>query len=286
MERLSSSKPLSKSRYLIPDNLEITTQLVPENICDAHNHDFYEIFYLLNGNMKHSMNGQETQILSIGDCIILTPNDTHCFETINGSIHRDLLISRSLFENVVSITLNGNKDVTEILRSIPPMTTFSIPELVELENIAHNFTHNDNSDIKRGYGITLLINILLKFLQPVQTSNDSAPLLLSERVLDCLNKNKHIQGGIPSLAKELNYSQTYICQAFKKQTGTTLSQHIKNLRLNYISYYLKTTNYSLYQIANLVGLESLPYLNRIFKEKYNISPIKYRKQFNITDEDI
>lgn len=285
MEQLSSLKPLRKSRYLIPDNLEVTTQLISDNICDAHNHDFYEIFYILNGNMKHSMNGQETQILSIGDCIILTPNDTHSFSTINDSIHRDLLISRSLFENIISVTLNGQKNISEVLCSIPPVVTFSISELIELENIAHNFTRNDDSDIKRGYGISLFVNIFLKFLQPIQNSNNST-LSLSERILDCLNKNNHIQGGISSLAKELNYSQTYICQAFKKQTGTTLSQHIKNLRLNYISYYLKTTNYPLEKIANLVGIESLPYLNKIFKEKYNMPPIKYRKQFKIISDSV
>ena len=279
MEKLLLN-PMRKSNDLIPNNLEITMQLVSANVCEAHNHDFYEIFYLLNGTMNHSLNKQYPKLLSIGDCIILTPNDTHYFSSVSGSIHRDLLISRSLFENVMSITLNGKKGVNEVLRSIPPSITFSIPELVELENIAHNFTHNDNSDIKRGYGITLLINILLKFLRPIQNSNNSAPLSLAERVLDCLNKNNHIQGGIPSIAKELNYSQTYVCQAFKKQTGTTLSQHIKNVRLNYISYYLKTTNYPLYKIADLVGIASLPYLNKIFKEKYKISPIKYRKQFS------
>lgn len=285
MKQLSSSKPLRTSYYLIPDNLEVTTQLISADVCDAHDHDFYEIFYVLNGNMKHSMNGQETQILSIGDCIILTPNDTHCFSTLNDSIHRDLLISRSLFENVVSITLNGKKNISEILSSIPPIATFSISELIELENIAHNFTRNDDSDIKRGYGISLFVNIFLKFLQPIQKSNNSA-ISLSERILDCLNKNNHIQGGISSLAKELNYSQTYICQAFKKQTGTTLSQHIKNLRLNYISYYLKTTNYPLEKIANLVGIESLPYLNKIFKEKFNMPPIKYRKQFKTISDNV
>ncbi len=125
----------------------------------------------------------------------------------------------------------------------------------------------------------LLLNILLKFFKNNE-STESVPQSLSEQILYCLNKNTHIQGGIPSLSKQLKYSSSYLCHVFKQQTGTPLSQHIKHLRLQYIAYYLKTTNYSLQKIADLVGIESLPYLNKIFKEKYNVPPIKYRKQFN------
>ena len=283
MNKLSSFKPLRTSYYLIPDRLGITTQRISANFCDAHDHDFYEIFFILNGNMEHSMNGQETKILSIGDCVILTPNDTHCFKTINDSVHRDLLISRSLFESVVSIMLDSKKNIAELLRSFPTFTTFTISELIDLESIAHNFTVNDDFDVKRGYGISLLLNILLKFFNP--SSNKQISPSLSERILDCLNKNNHIQGGIPSIAKELNYSKTYICQVFKNQTGIPLSQHIKSLRINSIAYYLKTTNYSTAKIAELVGIDSLPYLNKIFKEKYKLPPSKYRKQFKIISED-
>jgi AraC-like DNA-binding protein len=55
---------------------------------------------------------------------------------------------------------------------------------------------------------------------------------------------------------------------------------MKDVRLSHVAYYLENTNYSLQQICNLVGLDNLSYLNKIFKQKYGITPIKYRKLNN------
>lgn len=278
MKKSSVLKPAYKPLYLIPDKLEIATQIISNASCRPHNHDFYEFFYIINGNMEHSLNG-DVRNLSRGDCILLSPNDTHAFSTHDDSMHRDLLVSCSLFESTLSLVTQGNESPLEWLESLTFPIHFSSDEIIELENIAQKFTKENDADKKRCQGIVLLLNILLKFFKNNE-STESVPQSLSEQILDCLNKNTHIQGGIPSLSKQLKYSSSYLCHVFKQQTGTPLSQHIKYLRLQYIAYYLKTTNYSLQKIADLVGIESLPYLNKIFKEKYNVPPIKYRKQFN------
>ena len=277
-------KPTYKPLYLIPDKLEIVTQVISNANCKPHNHDFYEIFYVVNGNMEHSLNGDE-RTLSTGDCIVLSPSDTHMFKTLGESMHRDLLVSCSLFESTLSLVTQTKENVSEFFEDISLPLHFSPAEIVELENIAQKFTRENDADKKRCTGIIFLLNILLKLFKNNEHT-DSVPHSLSEQILDCLNKNIHIQGGIPSLSKYLKYSSSYLCHIFKKETGIPLSQHIKHVRLTYISYYLKTTNYSLRKIADLVGIESLPYLNKIFREKYNVSPIKCRKQYHpqIPDE--
>ena len=284
MKKFSSLKPTYKPLYLIPDKLEIVTQVISNASCKPHNHDFYEIFYVLNGNMQHSLNGDE-HLLSNGDCIILSPSDTHTFKTLGDSTHRDLLISCSLFESTLSLVTQTNENSLALLDDVTLPIHFTPAEIVELENIAQKFTRENDADKKRLTGIIFLLNILLKLFKNNEYT-DSVPRSLSEQILDCLNKNTHIQGGIPSLSKYLKYSSSYLCHTFKKETGVPLSQHIKHLRLTYIAYYLKTTNYSLRKISDLVGIESLPYLNKIFKEKYNTPPIKYRKQYHpqIPDE--
>ena len=278
MKKFSSLKPTYKPLYLIPDKLEIVTQVISNANCKPHNHDFYEIFYIVNGSMKHSLNSDES-MLSIGDCIILSPSDTHAFSTIGESMHRDLLISCSLFESTLALVTQTKDSPENFIDKLSLPVHFSPSEIVELEDIAQKFTRENDADKKRLTGIIILLNILLKLFKNNEYT-DSVPHSLSEQILDCLNKNTHIQGGIPSLSKYLKYSSSYLCHTFKKETGIPLSQHIKHLRLTYISYYLKTTNYSLGKIADIVGIESLPYLNKIFKEKYGMPPIKFRKQYH------
>jgi YesN/AraC family two-component response regulator len=79
------------------------------------------------------------------------------------------------------------------------------------------------------------------------------------------------------MVKRFGYSPIYISRLFKKYVGVTLSDYLKEIRLSHTAYYLENTNYSLQQICNLVGLDNLSYLNKIFKEKYGTTPIKYRK---------
>lgn len=276
MKNSSIIKPFYRPLSLIPDKLEITTQIISSSTCRPHIHAFYEIFYVISGNMKHSLNGEEI-MLSTGDCVLLSPDDVHEFSPIGDSIHRDLLVSRSLFNCALSLAIQSGDKPENILGGAIQPVHFSSAEIIELESIAQKFTRENDTTKKRCIGVILLLNILLKYFRSNEYT-DTVPRSLSEKIQDHLNKSDNIQGGIPSLSKQLKYSASYLCHTFKKETGTPLSHYIRNLRLNYIEYYIKTSNYSLQKIADLVGIESLPYLNKIFKEKYGIPPIKYRKQ--------
>ena len=86
----------SLSNNIFPDvNKEDTiVQLTDRGDRYYHTHDFYEIFYITNGNIKHSLNS-ETDELSMGDVVFLRPGDIHCFlrEPDNACTHRDLALT-------------------------------------------------------------------------------------------------------------------------------------------------------------------------------------------------
>lgn len=71
-----------------------------------HSHNFYELFYITNGTIKHSLNN-EIDELSTGDVIFLRPGDIHCFlrEPDNACAHRDLAITVPLCQTIIKRTL-------------------------------------------------------------------------------------------------------------------------------------------------------------------------------------
>jgi two-component system response regulator YesN len=89
---------------------------------------------------------------------------------------------------------------------------------------------------------------------------------------------------VSDIIERTGYNPSYISRLFKKYTGDNLSEYLKNLRLKHVAYYLKTTDLSLREIADIVGIESLSYLNSIFKKKYLVPPIQYRKENRHTDD--
>lgn len=261
-------------RNLIPQNVGITTHTINNGYNKNHKHLHYEFLYVIGGSLSHVLNG-EKQILSIGDCCLLTKEDTHELKGINHSVHRDVLISCELFDSICSL-ISGNNAFPIKVGFSHKILHLSISELSEFEILANNFTNTIDITQKRGLGIELIVKIINKF---IDSRHDYIPEHSSivNKILTLLNKPDALIGGIPSIVEQLQYSKSYVCFIFKKEMGVTLSQYIKTVRLKYIEYYLITTDYSLQQIAELVGIESLSYLNRLFKSKHSVSPIKFRK---------
>ena len=249
----------------------------------VHNHDFYEILYILSGDFKHVVNKRE-YFISKGDCAIITPNDWHCYEHVETSgkgLNRDILIKKELFEQICQLVPSTMNQILAAAGS--SMIKFTSQEIIEIESCWKNFSKIEDIHSKQCFGISTILTIFSKiFSRQNQIPNESKnnyPALV-QNILEKLNRSCFLQEGIPAIVKDTEYSQAYICRMFKTHTGITLTEYLKNLRIKNIAYYLETTKFSLSEIGYLVGIESLSYLNKIFKKTYGITPIQYRKSHN------
>ena len=94
-------KQESKEFTFLTNNVEFATHLTHDLDTFIHSHSFYEIFYITEGTIRHVQNGQHS-LLQIGDMLLLRPNDIHTFERIGECTHRDITISKQLFEKVAN----------------------------------------------------------------------------------------------------------------------------------------------------------------------------------------
>ena len=77
-------------------------------------------------------------------------------------------------------------------------------------------------------------------------------------------------------------TRTQVCPfrilwSIKEAFGVTLLEYVNGLKLNHATYLLKTTHYTLAEICEQIGIESMPYFIKIFTQKYGMTPAKYRK---------
>ena len=274
---MDTLKTFDQQTNSILDESGFSMQLWQGNFTSSQDHgEYYEIIYILDGEVEYVSKTDKTN-LSIGKLRLISPIDKYSISGSSSSLLRLVTISRPIFEDYIAL----------ITRSEEPYFSFplqkksvdlSVSELMELEAVALRYSSVSDLARKRGFGAEMLSKILNRFFNEIETSHPSdSPLM--QRILDLLNTPAGIRGGIPYICKTLQYSESYVSHRFKFHWGVTFSQYIKDTRLKYIEYYLKTTNYSLKNIADLVGIESLSYLNRIFKEKYNVTPLKYRKLY-------
>jgi AraC family transcriptional activator of pobA len=82
------------------------------------------------------------------------------------------------------------------------------------------------------------------------------------------------------LARQLNLSPNYLSDALRSLTGQGAQQHIHDKLVGKAKEYLTASNLSVSEIAYNLGFERPQSFNKLFKNKTEMSPLKFRQSFN------
>ncbi len=84
---------------------------------------------------------------------------------------------------------------------------------------------------------------------------------------------------LSSLAKEVNLSVRQLQRLIKNHYGTTFKKMQTDCKLQLACRLLKETEETVSFIAEAAGFSSADYFSYCFKQKYGITPLKYRKSY-------
>lgn len=265
--------------YMTSDALTLGTKITSSNDNSYHSHEYYEIFYIIDGQIEHEVNGV-TDVLKTGDIVFLRPHDVHTFKRKSSDfcIHRDVITQQAHYEktcNFISPTL-FNYIKTSLL---PPKATFPLDELTIIEKKFSEFINTPLSETaqKSSRANLLLIDLFgtLIFSQQM-LPQQTYPTWFNE-LLSRFNMVSYMKDGLDEIIKPFNYNESYICRVFKKYMGVTMSQYLCQVRLQHSTYLLKNTDKTIIQIANDIGFYSVSFFNSQFKKHFKLTPSAYRK---------
>ena len=78
-------------------------------------------------------------------------------------------------------------------------------------------------------------------------------------------------------AYKLNVTPNYLSNRFSRDMQQSFSLYLNNLRMEKAKELLGNLSLKVYEIADQVGFSDVAYFNRVFKDKYNITPKQYRQ---------
>ncbi len=81
---------------------------------------------------------------------------------------------------------------------------------------------------------------------------------------------------IADFAQSRHMSVSWFMRSFKQVTGVSPMQYILSLRIENAQILLETTDYSVNEIASIVGYDNQLYFSRIFKKQKGLPPTEYR----------
>lgn len=120
-----------------------------------------------------------------------------------------------------------------------------------------------------------------QFITRKQTNHDLLIKFndLLDDYFDCQNET---QNGLPTvgyLANKLNISPNYLSDMLRHLTGQNAQQHIHNKLIERAKEVLSTTSLSVTEISYRLGFEHPQSFSKLFKNKTNVSPLKFRSSF-------
>lgn len=82
---------------------------------------------------------------------------------------------------------------------------------------------------------------------------------------------------LTSMAKDFNFNPTYFSLRFKTLANDSFSNKLREIKLEKAKWLLITTYLSVQNISEIIEFKEKSYFFRIFKKRYGMTPLKYRK---------
>lgn len=136
--------------------------------------------------------------------------------------------------------------------------------------------------------LTDMVDILYTYFLGESNEKNQINNLISTKLIEIMEKifqNRDFDYKLGEIADELNLKASNISKLFKPIFGYGFSECHRMARINKSIELVYSTEYSILEIANIVGFLNSKSLNKNFKEYVGVPPNRYRRQIQELDDN-
>ncbi len=244
-----------------------------------HWHDAVEILYGLEGCTTVGIMDRPYQ-LQESDILVIGAGENHCLFPSDYRARRLVVMVEPSF-------LFGQKAFAEdrqCFQQIEKHSALWSPESKEkvrdcLSAIYREYYRQEKGWKEHIFGqLMLLASIALRELPKTEPKRRPQQDDVLRQILAYLSEHYLEQLTLESCAASLGFNPSYLSSLFKQKTGASFHQYLLNLRLNKAEWLLAHSEIPVALVAEESGFASDKTFYRVFREKYGISPTRYRKE--------
>ncbi len=112
----------------------------------------------------------------------------------------------------------------------------------------------------------------------VKKKNVSLYLDRLSKINSFINKRFQSKLTLDELSAQVGISRYRMSHFIKEYIGISFREYLFNMRLEYALRLLKDSNLSVLDVSKLAGFSDVKYLNKLMKEKFKTTALKYRKK--------
>lgn len=253
-----------------------------------HRHDYIEIIYMCAGETTHIVNDTEQVALRQGDLLFLNQNATHeIFPAGEHDIAVNFIVLPDFFNNAFEMIPEENVIRDFLVGSLQQNRRgmdyiyFQVADILPIQNLLENMiwslvhrrgNFRNINQTTMGLLVLHLLNCTDRICGANPRQYEQNQMFTALRYIE-----EHYRSGtLTELAEQMNQSVTGLSRFIKKQSGMNFQQLLQQKRLNQAVFLLTTTNMTVEEIIFAVGYDNSSHFHRIFRERYGITPKKYR----------
>ena len=197
-----------------------------------HNHDTYEIYVFLEGNIHYFVEGSLYKLQPY-DILVIKDDEMHKAIHLKKSEYNRIVIyiNKKFFEHFdckeyEKIFTNRKRGKDNIIKAEYTKSSGLIDAITRFE------TYTKESPVPDVIGSALLMEILhILNKSKFENSLDTVKNETVKKTMQYINENIETVDLLDEIADYLFVSKSYLCRAFKKTTGMTINSYITAKRL-------------------------------------------------------
>lgn len=247
-------------------------EFAPHYIYEAHQHDEYEINYILTGRCIMTINEHKLPLRK-GDCAVVEPGTRHNF-MVSGT--QACKITQFEFLTLSSDLFVQNEGCLKLTNCVDVLDSIEMLYFYRKSAAASEY-YNQLLDLE----LKKLFVLLNMHLEKAHTIHHICELNPLKEILAYLDEHYDRTIDLDRLASEYHISTRYMRKLFTRYIGFSAIDYITMLRLEKAKELLKNSSLSVSEIAIQVGYNSLPYFSAVFKKKIDTTPNSFRQQYQL-----
>ena len=243
-----------------------------------HHHVNHELFFITDGELYLNLKNEST---TYHNCIVHVPAFIQHFSKASSLIYRFM----------VNYKKQNDAKPSSLYKLVEKIFTQSTVQTFSISNSILNYLKEldvllKSNRIQKEVSITSLLTcIILELLNSANNENeapkDSANPDYTSRLEYIFNNQIYSENlTLDFIAKELSLSAKQVSRVIKKNYNASLTDIINDKKLSASCLLLKNTDYSIAEIIKHVNFKTENYFFTLFKKRYGITPLKYRRLYS------
>lgn len=264
-----------KHRDFLRDGAQIhlaRATLAPIRPKALHDHDFFELFWVQNGKVRHHLtDGAET--LTEGDVIFLRPGQSHALQ---GRGEHALIVSICIHPATIKALVKRHPGLAGHLFWSKGLIAHARRDIRQLAALNHAAVQLEQS----GCGTLAAEGFLLPLCAELTADNIPAdmPAWLANACRMAKDPATFCQGAAGFVART-GKAHPHVSRMMRKYLGLTPSDYINQQRMKFAARALITDANAVSQIAADCGIPNMSHFHKLFRAAYGETPLQYRQKY-------